>query len=685
MDSQPSPSRKSFKQACDNCRRRKIKCSRELPCDKCQRLLLSCSYSDVLRRKGPKFRTLYPLAPIHPLVSRRRDDLRCVPQKHSLDTEWPSESGVYAVPGPGSPISPPFTVPDAQCITAELSDSSMGLPPPELVSSPDSTNSLSESLIAAVFSSARRLSAPVLLAHVNVFLKYLFPIMPVVRRERLQQDCHQPEQLSSQRYAFLASLCALTHIQLKLDGAMSASNPPHPQASVDGHSIMSGEELLAEAVRARKDCDLVDEMSIESLLTSFFLFAAYGNLDKQDHAWFYLCQATSMVFTLGLHRESTYSEMSTEDAEEKRRIFWLLFVTERGYALQQAKPVMLRNSIHKPQVLSSNDPILAYGFINLISIFEKLTVNLYDWVSAGGGDGIFEMPPTSSIQSSLCKSVSLDGVSEIQKVDILITQQWLQAMMWKLSMTRATQPGSRDETVLPFHLPVLVGKAVMGVISAASQGAVDAHGIGMEQKLFDLGTSVADVSRSLNTKAAQRLAESAVDPRDLLWGILNTLARIRGSESYLFPALLQRCKGILGFEFPLSSSISISGSNPNLNLLPPAITDTAGPSAVVTAPPPPPASTTSNSSSSSSSSTTTTSSSSTSTDELPIPWPTSDTSWDDLREPRIISEDSAEEDSAEEGQRRSAIPVVGPDPVSQIMSSSTIPAEMTFRRASLFT
>ena len=51
--------------------------------------------------------------------------------------------------------------------------------------------------------------------------------------------------------------------------------------------------------------------------------------------------------------------------------------------------------------------------------------------------------------------------------------------MWKLSMTRATQPGSRDEAVLPFHLPVLVGKAVMNVIGAASQGAVDAHGIGM--------------------------------------------------------------------------------------------------------------------------------------------------------------------------------------------------------------
>jgi hypothetical protein len=140
---------------------------------------------------------------------------------------------------------------------------------------------------------------------------------------------------------------------------------------------------------------------------------------------------------------------------------------------------MLRSSIHKPQVLCSEDPILAYGFINLINVFENLTPNLYDWISAGGGDGILERPPTSAIQSNLCKAISLEGVLEIQQVDILITQQWLQTMMWKLSMSHATQPATRDDAVLPFHLPVIVGKSVMSVIGAASQGAVDAHGIGM--------------------------------------------------------------------------------------------------------------------------------------------------------------------------------------------------------------
>ncbi|KAL3464153.1 fungal-specific transcription factor domain-containing protein [Aspergillus heterothallicus] len=546
-----SPKQRSFKQACDNCRRRKIKCSRELPCDKCQRLLLSCSYSDVLRRKGPKFRTLYPLAPIHPLAARQRQLLQCDAQQYSTDQEWLADPTSY--PLEGSPNSPPFTLEEPQFLAPEFPDSFTRLPPPELVSSPGSTNSYSDSpTAAAMLPCPRILTPPVLLAHVNVYLKYMFPIMPVVRKEELQQDCHHPERLSSQRYAFLASICAATHIQLKLDGSTPVADASQARNGVDASSLMSGEELLTEAVRARKECDPIEDMNVESLLTSFFLFAAYGNLDRQDHAWFYLCQATSMIFSLGLHRESTYSEMNIEEAEQKRRVFWLLFITERGYALQQAKPVMLRNSIHKPQVLCSDDPILAYGFINLIGVFENLSANLYDWVSAGGRDGSLEMPPTSAIQANLSKPISLDGVSEIQKVDILITQQWLQAMMWKLSMTRASQPNSRLENVLPFHLPVLVGKAVMQVIADASQGAVDAHGIGMEQKLFDLGVSVADVSRSLSAKASHSLAESTIEPRKLLWGILSTLSRIRGSQSYLFPSLLERSKGILGFDCSLT-------------------------------------------------------------------------------------------------------------------------------------
>ncbi|KAL1969257.1 hypothetical protein VTN77DRAFT_9449 [Rasamsonia byssochlamydoides] len=538
MDSmEASTHRKVLKQACDNCRRRKIKCNRAYPCDKCQRLLLSCSYSDVLQRKGPKFRTLYPLAPLHPLSAQYQ-----APQ-----------SGNHACQGNKHQF------PDG-CRTGFSWN-----PTYESYSSPDSIDSHSQYELSSyrVFP-RRRLSSLVLLAHVNVYLKYLYPIMPVIRPDQVLNDSREPEKLTPQRYAFMAALCAATHVQLKLDGAAAMTDASLGHGLSDGRSAMSGEELLAEAVSARKECDISENIDIETLLTSFFLFAAYGNLDKQDQAWFYLSQSTAMAHTLGLHRESTYSNFNPTEAEERRRVFWLLFVTERAYALQQAKPVMLRSSIHKPKVLYSEDPILEYGFLNLINIFEKLTPDLYDWVSVGCDDSISGVPPTGSIRNQVCKPISLEGVLEIQQVDILVTQQWLQAMMWKLSMSGSPHPTSTD-TLLPFHLPVLVGKAVMDVLGSVSQSAIDAHGIGMEQKLYDVGTSIADVTRSLRSTATQRLTASIADPKDLLWGILNILSRIRGSQSYLFPALLQRSSSVFGLDSPatLTNSLSFADDSPS--------------------------------------------------------------------------------------------------------------------------
>ncbi|GAD95641.1 amylase cluster transcriptional regulator AmyR [Paecilomyces variotii No. 5] len=546
MNSPPASAQKLQRQACDNCRRRKIKCNRANPCDKCQRLLLSCTYAHVLQRKGPKFRRLYPLAPLHAgdyqspaYYTQRGESNNPYNEGSTASSTWSGERGRL----------PP------DLYQQEWRSCS----PPGSISSPESLSLQHESDNAQLRPHARRLSSMVLLAHANVFLKYLFPIMPVVHREQLLSDSAEPLKLSPQRYAFMASLCAATHIQLNLDGDGSMNDPPEADSSgTHDPSPTHGEALLAEAVRARAELDIPSNVNIESILTSFFLFAAYGNLDKGEHAWFYLSQSISMVHMLSLHLESTYSTMDVVDAEESRRVFWLLFVTERAYALQRSRPVSLRNSIEKPKVLYADDPILAYGFLNLIHVFETLTVNLYDWVSTGCDSRYSEVPPTRIIQSNLSNPITLDGVLEIQQVDILITQQWLQAKMWTLSLLGHGHSSSPQQSmplptggpVLPFHLPVLVGKAVMNVIGAVSQGALDAHGIGMEQKLFDLGTSIADVACSLRLAATQRLAAAIIDPRELLWGMLTTLSKIRGSQSYLFPELLERSRSILGLDTP---------------------------------------------------------------------------------------------------------------------------------------
>jgi len=66
---------------------------------------------------------------------------------------------------------------------------------------------------------------------------------------------------------------------LKLDGPGISGGPDGFPPSSGGESLISGETLLAEALKARKEYDLIEHPGVDNLLTSFFLFAAYGNMD----------------------------------------------------------------------------------------------------------------------------------------------------------------------------------------------------------------------------------------------------------------------------------------------------------------------------------------------------------------------------------------------------------------------
>lgn len=78
----------------------------------------------------------------------------------------------------------------------------------------------------------------------------------------------------------------------------------------------------------------------------------------------------------------------------------------------------------------------------------------------------------------------IEGVMEIRNLDVAATQQWLQVMLWNLSMMggggggggagdMSQQPTMSSDMLLPFHLPVLVGKTVMDVL----QGSTALHSI----------------------------------------------------------------------------------------------------------------------------------------------------------------------------------------------------------------
>lgn len=176
----------------------------------------------------------------------------------------------------------------------------------------------------------RRLPSQFLRRHVQSFLRHMFPIWPVVRANKTLADCLDPDSLPLKRYCFLTALCAAASVQLNLESTPCELEVDGPaDERHECYPRLTPDYLLSEVLRLRSTLDIAEQPDLDALLTSCFLFSAYANLERHNQAWFYLSQSISLALTLKLHDEQAYSRMAYDDAQLRRRIFWLLFILER--------------------------------------------------------------------------------------------------------------------------------------------------------------------------------------------------------------------------------------------------------------------------------------------------------------------------------------------------------------------
>lgn len=276
-------------QVCDNCRFRKTKCDRGLPCTSCIASSICCQYLHTPRRKGPRGGKGRRLLQIRQGLREFDKDLFDIKTVSQMQSELTDAEG-----------SPP------------LPEATIGCPSLSLTTSKQSK----QQAIAA------------LTTNVRYFVNRLLPIMPVIQEAEVLSDVERFDDMSLPRQCFLLSLCAATRMQLKLD---TLKEGPQSNISTNAylHVPLTGKGLLEVTKRLRRQFDVVDNISLDAVLTSFFLFAAHGNLEEHDHASFCLSESITMAFSLGLHNEETYIGLPKDERELRRRIFWLLFVTER--------------------------------------------------------------------------------------------------------------------------------------------------------------------------------------------------------------------------------------------------------------------------------------------------------------------------------------------------------------------
>lgn len=343
-----------------------------------------------------------------------------------------------------------------------------------------------------------RVSGSIIGMHVHLFIRWMFPIWPILRPASLLQAWKDLDTLSPRKYCLLLSLCAATNIQLNLAPTDSLFDPTELDARVsEVYAPYKREYLLSRALHLRGTLDIASKPDIDTLLTSCFLFSAYANLEKQDEAWFYLSQTVSFVVSLRLNDETRYSTLSMEDAEMQRRIYWFVFVLERcvhvlqaskiarpdlhrAYCLHNRRPVMLQAGIGKPGVTFPDDPGPIDGFLGIIYIFESIPIALYNWLCTPH----LELPQ-DVISVPICfwslsdASLFPVGANETQLVNNAITQQWLRSYLWHIALRLQLPDTVFMADSLPLEAPLSAAKSVMSTIASVSQRSMEVHGIGM--------------------------------------------------------------------------------------------------------------------------------------------------------------------------------------------------------------
>lgn len=445
------------KKACDACHRRKVRCSGGIPCKNCGQANLQCTYLAIPQKKGPKGSRAK-------VISEIRDTQLQKPAHKPASSQTVNKNN-------GSPALGL----SRQSYDKETNPFDFNSPP----ASPD-----------VGVRNLQLLSGQTVESCINFFTNHLYPTMPIFGRQYLSSLKAEYRHGPAEIYCLVLALCSFILVQpgMSFEGMpMPASYEENPAAA----RYRLAELLLQEIHQIRRiTIDYIDNPTLFSAQTSFFMFGSYFGLEKANAGWYHLREATTSAHMLNMNEEATYKTGDTEENLRKRCFYWLVLLTERGYALHRHRPLSMLATIELPTVdPNASDASIMYGFVYLASLFRLIDDEFMAlWNKA-------KSECTTSYLSNL-QTQLVDALpptlqcTENQAADVKVTQHWLRCMVWQLSITDGYLSSNTTEPSMAFTYPIQIAKDLVKDMNTLSQQALEVHGVGLVSIHLRLWTSL---------------------------------------------------------------------------------------------------------------------------------------------------------------------------------------------------
>ncbi|KAJ4286991.1 hypothetical protein N0V90_012872 [Kalmusia sp. IMI 367209] len=485
------------KRACDSCHRRKVKCIGEgtNPCKNCVSAGLACTYNAIPQKKGPKGSRAKVLSELR---ETQRNAQLAAGLAHDLGFDGRALPTTFA--------------------------RTPGLLPPGLVES-----------------------------CLDFFFANVYPSQPILHQQRAQETIMSIEH-STEAYCMVVALCAYVMIQANM--TVSPNLLPRPEMA-QLSNVGIGHVLLEEAVRVRKGYDYLETPTHLSLLTSWLFHGSYLGLGRDNTAWSYLREATTQAHLLGLHEAETHKS-DPLDISRKRVLYWLLFIAERTHALHKHRPISLYPTIPPPSLDEPpSDRPIASGLELLTNLYKSVD----DTFILLWNKNQTQCNPSwiGRLHNQLTEALpAYFDCMETQAVDLRISQQWLRTMLWQLSVSQGLVGMVAADSTMTFKYPIEISRDLLSMTHQFSQHAMEVHGMGLVEKLFDIACCLADVVACIPFSPDT----FALGPRDYVSRFLTLFSALRGGQTRYLPLLLAKVSDVLP-NFPLPRSLNIPQGIPS--------------------------------------------------------------------------------------------------------------------------
>ena len=474
---------------CDQCLQRKVRCDKTLPrCYRCSDASIPCTREVIRRRPGRKKGSGNVISRLRtPSIAERPQWLEgsSTSSVHGMDhadslhnTGSSSNDGGSEMKTPGaSQIPLSFENNDflSGQVTDQQSHDSYAAQSPSTSSIRQRTRSRSVGEFQAILSNMPNLSR-----HIDLFYSKLYPIWPIIPETEFRKSLSHPEKLDLSYICLILSICALS--ALHIPG--STAPAPEPRKAV-------AQQFINQCRQLRSTYDYIENASIITVQTSLFLSCAEVEFQRARSSWFLLRESIMLAQDLGFYEVANLSPtLSPNDILSIQRTLYLLSLVERGLTVLRNKPfAIVKFDSPPPSRFSDEDPRILNGLQSLSRLFNLLDKLFLDtWVGANYVNRMSASPSQSSsspaqldilaAQQTLANmSFETQDFTDVQKADILITQQWLRLVFWQAAMRQGILSSKSADEVLRYDFPCKIARSLCTVLAEVDKEAIFIHGM----------------------------------------------------------------------------------------------------------------------------------------------------------------------------------------------------------------